>query len=270
MTTPAPRRSSSGTPTPMSPRGSPSSRMTRNAPASTPCGMSCPSSTTRTRIMTWWGSPTPRSSSEDAIRSAIKKGPREGPFFICLLDPRFDRVALPPGVGGDAVAAHDQGAWTDGGGGVDKRGGERHRVVTQGRTVGDGDGVEAHDAVLEQVRLHHSSGAHGGTTADITEVGFGEPVALDPCALTDVRAERLETQVEAAGAQIRDEEPGARDGFHEGILQLIEPHEPAEQRVVADHVSAHADTLDHHGHHHGQHTHGHENQNAEKPSEPCA
>lgn len=56
------------------------------------------------------------------IRSVLTL-PLKNPGFRRGLSPRFDGVALPGGVGGDAVTAHDQRAGADGAGFTNERGG---------------------------------------------------------------------------------------------------------------------------------------------------
>ena len=104
------------------------------------------------------------------------------------------------------------------GGAVAKHGGrQHHRVGRQGCTVGDGDGVQAHDAVLEQMRLHDGARADGGAAAHDAQVCLGEPVGLDPRAAADLRAQRAQRHVELTGAQSGNEEPRAGDCFDECV-----------------------------------------------------
>ena len=94
--------------------------------------------------------------------------------------PRLHRVALPYRHRGHFVAAHDQRTGAHGGAGADDGARQGDGVGAEGGRRLDRDGVQRHDAVLEQVRLYDGARPDGGAGAHGTQVGFGEPVGLDP------------------------------------------------------------------------------------------
>ena len=59
----------------------------------------------------------------------------------------------------------------------------------------DGDGIQAHHAVLEKVGLHHRARAHGGGLTDADEVRFREPVGIDPRTAADFHAEGAQSEL---------------------------------------------------------------------------
>lgn len=101
------------------------------------------------------------------------------------------------------------------------------------------DVVEAHHAVVEQVCLYHGSCPYGGCCTDVAEVGFGEPVAFDPRARPDVDSEKAKACIHQAAAGAVLEEPRRCYYLNEGVLEFVEPDEPAPQGVVAWAVTAH-------------------------------
>ena len=83
----------------------------------------------------------------------------------------------------------------------------------------EGDGVQAHHPVVEEVGLDHAARTHGGAVADPDEVRLGEPVRLAPHAAADPRPHRPQPPDErgrarggVAGVNILEDPPIYRSG----------------------------------------------------------
>ena len=142
--------------------------------------------------------------------------------------------------------------------------GSHRRAVTQG------DGIQAHHTVLEQVRLHHTTWAHAGASANADQIRLGQPVGIQPSAPTDLRAQCTQEHVEAAGAHRVRQEPRAGHGLHKLILQLVEPHEGRPQLVLARLDALHAQPLHQHRHRRCHETSADQNQAGDREGLPNA
>ena len=103
--------------------------------------------------------------------------------------PRRDRIALPAGRRRYLVAAHHQRGRADGGAGAEPGRGQRHAVRAQRRTLFEHNGVHPHDAVVEQVGLHHAAAVDGRALCQRDQVGLGQPVGFAPHAAADLGAQ---------------------------------------------------------------------------------
>ena len=65
----------------------------------------------------------------------------------------------------------------------------------QCRTLFEDDGVHAHDAVVEQVGLHHAATVDGASRAQANQVGFREPTGLTPDSMPDLGAQRPQPEI---------------------------------------------------------------------------
>src|SRR5690625_7882725 len=95
------------------------------------------------------------------------------------------------------------------------------RVRGQGSAVINGDGVQAHYAVLEKVRLHDGARSHRGTGTNVTQIRFGEPIGLNPRAAADLNAEYSQGSLKFRSTHGLLEKPRSGDGFHKASVQFI-------------------------------------------------
>ena len=126
--------------------------------------------------------------------------------------------------------------------GADPRGGQRDAVRAERRAVLQHHGVHPHDAVMEQVGLHHAPAVDGGAVAQRHQVGLGQPVRLAPHAAADLRAQRPQPQVHHRRAAGGAGEPRRGNRLDERVGHLVAPHERRPQRMLdrrdpADHTA---------------------------------
>src|SRR5699024_2448514 len=101
----------------------------------------------------------------------------------------FNRITLPGGVTRNLVPAHYQRARSNRCAGMNTSCWQCDRVCGQGSAVINGDGVQAHYAVLEKVCLHDGTRSNGSAGTNVTQVRFGEPIRLNPGTAADLDAE---------------------------------------------------------------------------------
>ena len=147
--------------------------------------------------------------------------------------PRPDRVAAPPAADRDGFAAHHQGGGTDGRVRADVRRREDHAVRAERRARSEGDRVDAHHPIMEQMRLDHTSAIDRRAVSERDQVRLGQPVAVGPDASADLRAQRAQPHRERGRSGRRIREPGRGDHLGERVGHFRPPHEARPERMLA-------------------------------------